>query len=514
MNKYIKSLVFLLAIGSSIAFMQSCTNLEEEVFSNPTGELLLTDSDNVIYLFGSAYTKLYPLYGHKFGVGYDCGTDLLVVPQRGGDWEDGGQWHRYHWQTWTAKEDYIDHLWGNSYSGINQINTLIYQFENLDDFDASEPVAELRALRALFYWRLVDAYGNVPINDQFPLPEGFLSKTSPRADVYDFVESELLEVMPLLSKEAGASMYGRMNYYAAQMVLAKLYLNAEVYTGTAQLQKANTAIDNILSGPFSLTNSSTQNFTQDASGSSEIILGIAFDKVEAQPFEIHMFTLHYVLNDKFGITGGPWNGLSAQESLYNLLAEDSNDARINGLLFGEQYMVNGEQYQDESYEKPGGVVEDPDGPGLNLTPEVNELRPNCLRQAGARIAKFPFIEGSNANTSNDFPIFRLSDVLLMKAEVLWRLGGRDGEALGYLNQVRTRSNAAELSSIDAQTILDERARELFAEGHRRTDMIRFGVYTATRWEKPDVSPDYVNLWPIPDKEIQLNSNLDQNPGYN
>lgn len=514
MNKYIKSIKILLIAAISVGFMQSCTNLDEEVYSNPTGKLILDDPANAVYLFGSAYTKLYNLYGSKFGCGMDCGTDLLVVPQRGGDWEDGGTWQRFHTLTWNDEDEYVTLVWNDCYSAISQINILIHQFESIEGFDGTEAIAELRALRAFYLWRLVDAFGNIPIVTDFPLEDNFLPEQSTRAEAYNFVVSELTEVIPLLSTETGIPMYGRMNYYAAKMLLAKLYLNAEVYTGTAQWAAAEKEIDDVLAGPFSLTGAWQDNFAADASASTENIFAIPFDMVEARTFEIHVFTLHYNIGDKWGLIGSPWNGLSAQESLYNLLAEDPNDARLEGLVYGEQYDAAGVQYEDASYEKEGSVVVDPDGPGINLTPVINEIRPNCLRQAGARIAKFPFIEGSTASTSNDYPLMRLSDLLLMKAEVIWRQNGdNDSEALAYLNQVRVRSGAAEKTTLNAQTLIDERARELFAEGHRRTDMIRFGVYTDTRWEKPDVSPDYITLWPIPGRELELNSKLKQNPGY-
>ena len=156
---------------------------------------------------------------------------------------------------------------------------------------------------------------------------------------------------------------------------------------------------------------------------------------------------------------------------------------------------------------------DPDGAPLNLTPNINMLAPNCLRQAGARVAKFPFITGSDRYTSNDVPIFRYADVLLMKAEILMRSTGDMGSALTLVNEVRARANATPLSEITFESLLAERGRELYAEGFRRSDMIRFGVYLEPRWEKPDVSPSYVTLWPIPQSQIEANQNLDQNDGY-
>jgi hypothetical protein len=149
---------------------------------------------------------------------------------------------------------------------------------------------------------------------------------------------------------------------------------------------------------------------------------------------------------------------------------------------------------------------------LNLTPEVNMLEPNCLRQSGARVAKYPFILGSDRYTSNDIPIFRYADILLMKAELLLRKGDAGG-ALQYVNEVRARSGAVPATEVTMESLLDERARELFAEGHRRTDMIRFGVYGNPRWEKPNQSESYTTIWPIPQSQIDVNQNLVQNPGY-
>ena len=130
-----------------------------------------------------------------------------------------------------------------------------------------------------------------------------------------------------------------------------------------------------------------------------------------------------------------------------------------------------------------------------------------------RIAKYPFIEGTPRYTSNDIPIFRYADLLLMKAELLMRSGGDMGLALNLVNEVRMRANATPLAELTYENLLAERARELFAEGHRRSDMIRFGTFLDARWEKPEISADYATLWPIPQAQIDANSNLIQNPGY-
>ena len=517
MKKIFLSIIVFFLLAFTGLLNQSCTKLDETVYSDLTGEIFFDDPDNLIFAFGSAYTNLYTLVGHKYGmVGIDAGTDLLCVPQRGGDWFDGGEWHRFHRLTWTPSEAYVERWWNVIYSGVNTCNLLILQFEALTDVDTKPAISELRALRALYYYWLVDLYGNVPIVDRFDVPADFKPSTSSRQDVFNFVESELLDVMGDLSKETGLQYYGRINYYAAQMILAKLYLNAEVYTGTPQWDDAMVAVDTLIqSDKYALESDIFNNFAEDATSSSEHILGLHFDQIDAAQFEIHLFTLHYNLAAKYEFEDNTWNGICAQESLFNLF--DSTDLRRNGLLFGPQFDIEGNAIEDPSYEKfdpqnPTNPI-DPDGAALNLTPEINMLEPNCLRQAGARIAKFPFIKGSNRYTSNDFPIFRYADVLLMKAELILRTTGDVGSALPYVNEVRARAGADALTDLNLDILLDERARELFAEGFRRSDLIRFGHYLDTRWEKDEVSDAHVTIWPIPESQINANSNLDQNPGY-
>ena len=506
------ALVFVLIVGTQ----QSCTKLDEKVYSDLNGDKLFDDPDNLIYGLGVAYTNLYQLMGHKNGfVGMDAGTDLVVVPQRGGDWYDGGEWIRYHRHEWNASESFIARWWNILYYGVNTCNRLIFTFEALEEVDTDPAIAELRGLRALYYLWLVDIYGNVPIMDKFDVPADYRPETVSRDVVYDFVEAELLEIMPHLSKETGLEYYGRVNYYVAQTILAKLYLNAEVYTGTPQWDKAMNAVDTVMTGGYTLAGDFFSNFVANATLSPEVIMGLHFDKVEAPAFEIHLFTLHYNLAAKYQFEDNSWNGIAAQESFFHLFDADTNDVRRNSILFGFQYYDDGTVVEDPSYEKfnpQDPTYRDPDGAPLNLTPEINMLEPKCLRQAGARIAKYPFIVGSDRYTSNDGAIFRYADILLMKAELLVRKGDA-GAALEYVNIVRARAGVFPATEVTMQSLLDERARELFAEGHRRSDMIRFGVYGEARWEKPDVSLPYTKIWPIPQAQIDVNPNLIQNPGY-
>ncbi len=510
--KYILSITFMTILLSTVN--QSCTNLDEELYSELDGATFFDDPDNLIFAFGTAYTNLYWTMGHKYALGRDCGTDILAVPQRGGDWFDGGEWHRYHRLTWTPSDFYVEFWWNLMYKGINTCNSLIFQFEAVGTEEADIAIAELRAFRALYYYWLIDVYGNVPIVTDFDVPADFAPATNSRKEVYDFIEKEITEVKDQLSKETGLATYGRVNYYVAQMILAKLYINAEVFTGTPQWAKAEAALDEIInSNKFQLATNYFDNFQSEGQLSPEIIMGVPFDEINAQGLEIHLFSLHYNLQEKLEMQQLPWNGLCVQEGFFNSFAEE--DARREGMLFGKQYNKDGTQIEDPGYEKfdPTNPTapRDLDGAGLNLTPEINELEPNCLRQAGARIYKWKFAPNSDRYLSNDFPIFRYADVLLMKAEVQLRTGG--GNADTYVNMVRQRAGVEDFTGVTMEQLLAERGRELFVEGYRRNDLIRFGKYLDARWEKEEVSPEYTKLWPIPGAQINSNLNLIQNPGY-
>jgi hypothetical protein len=514
MKKFNKSLYILLFASAFVFIPYSCTDLTETVYSELDGEKFFENPANISSAVGVAYTNLYWTFGHKYGIGRDAGTDILVVPQRGGDWLDGGEWQRWHKLTITPSDAYVEFWWNLMYKGVSTCNRLIYGLEQFEVPEAKLAISELRAFRAFYYWYLMDMFGNVPLITQFDVPADFKPETSTRKQVFDFIESELKAVVADLPKVTGSKTYSKVNYYVAQMILAKIYLNAEEYSGAPQLDKANAALDEIISsGVYALENDYFVNFSDNPMNSKEIIFGVPMDKVNAQGMEIVLFTLHYALKDKYGLSEGTWNGLSAQESFFNSF--EATDKRREGLLFGKQYDANGVQITDPSYEKfnpQNPTYKDPDGAGLNLTPAINMLAPNCLRQAGARIIKWFPAKGTPRYMDNDFAVFRYADALLMKAEVLLRQN-KMSEALPFFNQVRTRAGVSAKTTLTLDDILAERGRELYAEGHRRTDLIRFGKFLDARWEKKDPSPATMKLWPIPKTQIDNNPQLKQNDGY-
>lgn len=507
----------LLPVLFVLTFNNSCTDLEEELYDTLTDENFLKTEEEFIAALGAAYTGLYALGNHG---GYhslqETNSDEVAIPTRGGDWGDGGQWTNSHEHTLKPTDTNCNNAWTFLFGGVNTCNRLIFQFEELKRTTTEQStrdladkfISELRVLRAMYYYWILDTFGNAPWVISFDAAEE-MPPTVPRAQLFALIEAELNAAVPLLDKVNNKQTYGRMTYYVGKMIQAKLYLNSEVYTGTPRYDKAKLACDTIInSGLFALEASYRNNFITNNSGSKEFILAVPFDEVFAQGFNLHQMTLHYGSQATYNLKEQPWNGYCSLQEFYE--KHDDTDARKGNFIAGPQFAADG-----VTPILDGGVeASDPDGAQVNFTPEINELRPGALRQAGVRIGKYEFKTGATANLGNDMPIFRYSDVLLMKAECLWRANASDADALALVQDVSDRSNEPDqpIASLTADILLDERGREMFYEGVRRQDMIRFGVFgNPTQW-MPGSAPSY-QLWPIPQSQINANPNLDQNPGY-
>ena len=232
---------------------------------------------------------------------------------------------------------------------------------------------------------------------------------------------------------------------------------------------------------------------------------LPYDANNGGGFNLAQMTLHYESQKTFDLVDQPWNGYAALEEFYN--SYDDADLRKDNFIAGPQFASDGvTRLSDEA-----GYDGDPDGVEVDFTPSINELEPNAFRQAGARIGKFEFAIGAQPNLDNDFPIFRYADVILMKAEVRLRRGDAAG-GLAFVNQVRSRAGVPAYTELTLDNLLAERGRELFAEGWRRSDLIRFNRFNAPWWEKPASAPTR-NRFPIPLNQRQSNPNLTQNPGY-
>lgn len=505
--KYLKHIVLAAVLAFS---SQSCTDLDEELFDTVTVDNFFQADEEFIAGLGRAYTSLQGVMGGHEGTWsiQEVSSDEFIIPQRGGDWFDGGIWLRMHRHEYTPSEPYFRNSWNQCFGGINTCNRLIFQFEQLNSPGSEAFIAELKVLRAVFYYWLIDLFGNVPIIDRFDVPDDFAPANNTRQEVFAFIENDLKANIDNVSEVSRGAAYGRVNKWTAHAILAKLYLNAEVYTGTPRWSDAIAQCDAIInSGNFSLESNYFSNFDADNADSRENIFAIPYDRVFATGFNIPAMTLHYVSQNTFDLTFQPWNGYCSLAEFYNSYAD--NDTRKRSFLAGPQFNSDGTPALD-----PGAEPGDPDGKPLNFTPQLNEHFPNALRQAGVRAAKFQYVNKATESLDNDFPVFRYADILLMKAEALLRTGNA-AEALLLVNQVHTRAALAPYTAdqLTLDELLAERGREMFMEAYRRSDLIRFGKYNEP-WEFKPASQPFRNIFPIPLDQLDANKSLKQNPGYN
>ena len=507
-------------IALSLVWVSSCSDLNPEFKDSIPADNYFQNDETFISALGAAYTNLYGIgnHGTLFSL-QEVSSDEACVPHRGPDWEDGGQWLRTHKHQFSKAEGVFSNVWNFCYGGINTCNRLIATFETqgADNPNAGAFISELKVLRAFYYLTLLDIFGNVPIITSFNVPEGFKPVTETKDKVFAFVEKELKDNVPALPKVNGGTSYGRVNYYTGQAMLVQLYLNAESYVGTKRYADAVTAADEIInSGKFALEANYFANFSVENGKSKENIWAIPFDKVNAQGFNLCQMTGHYETQKTFKFTDQPWNGYCSLADFYNSF--EKTDVRLTGgssraygvLLAGPQFDSEGKRLEDKDDKwYPDG---DTDGRLVNFNPVVNELAPKAGRDAGARLSKYEYEVGGTPNMSNDVVLYRYSEVLMNKAESLWRQNNGDGNALAFVNQIRKRAGVAEFASLTEENFLAERGREFCFEMKRRTDLIRFGKFDDAWWEKP-VSEEFKKLMPIPEAQIVLNSNLKQNPGY-
>lgn len=506
----------LVSVVAATFTVVACTDLDEELKGDFTSTFPTTQFGSVNVNkptpndgLGGAFARVLngtANHGSYFSV-QEVSTDEAVITQKGGDWFDGGIWLRMHRHEFDPQVGGINGAWGDSYGGITQCNQLLAS----TDPQVSTPAAkaQLRFLRAYFYWRLLDVFGRVKITTQ-PLVD---VPQSPRIDVYNFVEAELLAAIPDLP--AGKQEYGRANRSAAHALLSRLYLNAKVYKGLANhdpadLDKAIAAADAVInSGLYSLDPEYKDVFDPDNVEAAEHIFVAPFDENTGGGMNFAQMTLHYPSQLTYDLRDQPWNGYSTLEEFYN--SYEANDKRrAQNFIVGPQVDLNGTPILDLAFDP-----DDEDGAPINYTPQINQLAPSGSRQAGARLGKFNFKIGQIPDADNDFPLLRLGEVLLNKAEAEFR---KNGGGLATINLLRARAGVANLGSLTEGVILAERGRELFQEALRRTDLIRFGAWTNAWWEKPStVAKPHQILMPIPIEQINATAGtanpLTQNPGY-
>ena len=488
---------------SLLVFLQyGCTKLETELFDRIPAEEYTADP---ILRMSPIYA---PMQGFLDGGGWwfaqEITGDGVVAPTRGGDWDDGGKWRVLHQHTWDNNTEAIASMWGPYYSGVQESNKFIEEMQPLaGDPVIDEAIAKAKILRSFYYYLLIDNYRDVPYITTFlGAPQQPLRNF--RDEIFYEILTEIEENLPLVQPSISTTGVNQGMIYT---LLAKLYLNHAVYTGTENPEywaRAEAYCDSVtLLGQYSLESDALGPFSATNQDSPENIWVIPYHEDRYEGHNLHMRTLHYNSNLTFQMVVGPWNGFAVMEDHFNTYEDD--DRRKEGFLVGQQYTFAGEPIIDQG---AGGVplVFDPHIPSILLGAGNTPVE---IRNSGARVVKFEIARGAKANLSNHFPIFRYADVLLMKAEARIRQG-LDGDS--WVNQVRQRAipGSDPWSDVTLDMVLAERGREMFWEGHRRQDLIRFGQFNIEWWEKPASSTDR-NTFPIPQWAIDSNSNLAEDP---
>ena len=487
--------------------------------------------------------------GHKDGEGlqgtgrgiYDLqtfGSDEAMLPTRGGDWFDGGIWEDMYMHSWDAGHDLPKNAWLYLYKVINLCNHSLEELEAhkslLEEYDFMSYKAEVHSLRAIFYWYLLDLFARVPIITSSEMPMNEMHQ-SERSEVFDFVVNELKEALPHLrianSAEPG-DYYGRVTYPVALFVLAKLMLNAEIYSDDNWTDGKRPDGKNIIfdiNGDkmnaweatiyycncleyfgFRLEEDYHNNFIVHNEQSKENIWIIPMDKDLYSNQQQNMTrSYHYRHAAAYGFTGE--NGTSATTLVLKVFGYDTPD------IDNRFYWC---YWADTIYDLNSNIVTDRTGQPLVYYPwEVKKDLSGTpyVETAGARMKKYEIDKNATKDgklMDNDIVLFRFADVLLMRAEAKLRIG-QDG--LDDFLQVRRRAFMHD-RELTLQNLYDERLLELCWEGWRRQDMIRFGQYKSL-YKGDDIDPvvdesdGHTIVYPIPGDVLTFNKNMTQNKGY-
>ncbi|MGX1928819.1 RagB/SusD family nutrient uptake outer membrane protein [Flagellimonas sp. 2504JD4-2] len=418
-------------------------------------------------------------------------------------WGDGGLDPLTTASGWVPTNKFFGYMYNRSYFNIAQINNFIIDVQRTSIADADLLVAEARYLRALHYYYLMDLFGGVVLVTEEDGVTGVLREKESREAIFNFVESELLDVEETIP---ASNEYGRANRAAVQMLLAKIYLNAEVYTGTSQYDQALVYSENVITeSSFTLDTDYQSIFQGDNFTSTEIIFPLVGDRATVQSFGNSTYLTNASLGDTtmpirdFGNTEG-WFGHRCTQALYSLFGDltTTQDSRAIFWTDGHNFEMTDYKTWEDGY-------------------PTTKFR-NAYSDGSTTESRF---------SDTDIPLFRLSDAYLMYAEAFLRNGGGNmTQAVGYVNALRERAygdTSGNISDTDLTLdfIIDERARELYYEGHRRQDLIRFDRFTGDTYIWPwkgntaegTSIPDHYDLFPFPLEALQANPLLEQNPGY-
>lgn len=546
-----KLFIRLFTLSALTFSLGSCTDLDVDIKSQLTE---FPDSERAAEaILADVYAAYREALGRDHWMVQTLSGDEAVSVSMGTDWYDGGRYREFHVHNWNADNGLLPKIWNDASTGITLANNAIQLF----GADKEKLTAPARAIRAYYYFILMDNFGAVPLITE---PIDQVPARSSRADICRFIESELLAVKDLLPTNISIATYGKSTKYMAEALLAKLYINWSVYTASdvatytpaAQNEKLNNVVamcdDIIASGQYNLSSHSFMAKFRPDNGYQvkDFIFAMPFDRETQQGMTYSRFWIHRSAQNQFATlpqsVGGTFRVLPSYLNKFNLDGDERNGSYIGGKQY---YWSN----YTEDLKRPfliktskRGIDQDYNGADADTqfnwqleTSRDISLRPGGEatlnvgndqrgRSMGYRSIKFymdvAVTSANQRNQSNDVPIFRYADVLLMKAEAILRgataTNGQTPQQL--INQIRAYVHAPTLRTAPSlDDLLDERAREFADESWRRNDLIRYGKFE-DNWGfrslySAGMTETFRRIFPVPTTVLNVNTHWKQNPGY-
>lgn len=547
MNTQANKIIGAALWGALSLSLVGCTNLDEKLYDVISSEQHEFTNEELQHTIAPVYSSLRTVYWGWFGMSdiMDMSSDVWGVPSRIGiGW--GDLYVSMHKHEFNAQMGMFQVNWDNNYAGVNACNKML---ANEAIVSNAAIKAQVRAYRALYYYNLFDLYRNIPLDTTYVHEKKWLPKQEAPEKTFNWIASELNEVADQCPSKIEL---GKINKYAAHMLLAKLYLNHNAWfkddTDKQWYSKALEELNKVIEGPFSLAPNYNDNFKEDISTSPEIIFGIPLENKYAGGNYMANLWIHNAGRSRWNFSGWATGGGIVFPQFLDIY-EDGDTRMENTWTGGQQYAADG---------SPIMV----DGEPLIYTRELHSIdNPGCYPFESYRLVKYEIKSGDFGTSYDDVPYFRLADAYMMKAECLLRLGQDEAEAARLVSQVRARNfkahpekatvTVAQLKGgskykyghrenqgkqgeadkwiiteeggddIELGGLLDEYAKEFVAEAHRRDDLIRFhikgsnmNVYCGKSWFCKDKEADRnCDIFPIPKSALDGNINLKQNPGY-
>jgi hypothetical protein len=543
-----KSIIYI-GLAAVLTFTNACTKLDENAYDQLLTDDFYNNKTEVLSAVLRPYTHanawVTPSGQDGWWRAAELSGDQLAWPTKGRHGEDGGKWKRFHYHSWNVDESGLNNAWSLMFWGMGLCNDPIENIEKRDvaamgitQEEKGQFIAELKLLRAFHYLKLMDLYGNIPVVTQVGIPAK--PQTLPRKEVFNFIEKEIKENVDKAPKLSRA-MLGRMSQAGAYAMLVELYLNAEVWSGTARWDDCIAAADKLinsqaggLNGTMQLDPNITDQFRPENDQSKETIFSIAYDYKVAnfQPSWTGEF-YHFKQQEIYGGGRNGNDGIVVIPGVYSTY--DNADLRkSNWLLVGPMVkfadgvtpVLASEEYDGKQLVFVDNIQKNKSGSTVSNMSEGEEnsgVRFNKYK-LGNQVAGPKGIPDINPNYNNtDWNIYRLTWIYFAKAEAIMRKNGgvANAEAVSLINDCKKRafsaadwaSHAYTPASLTMNELLAERGREFIFEGFRRDDLIRFGKFSTASWWDHQPSNATRELYPIPQRQRDLNSNLAQNPGY-